>query len=257
VLLAGLFPWSGLLLPGVALVSRRRPADLYLALWILLPLAFFSFAGSKLPGYILPVVPPLAILMGRGAQALAGERPLPAGTGRTAVAVLGLVLGLVVAAVPLLLSRAGDAVWPLTIPAAAWSGLLMWGVFRGLHRSAAGALGLLRVGAAGLALLVAMAAPSILARRESGRDLFRAAAGREVLVWGAGRTAWMAGYFYNDARVRVSRGPAEILEAARLRPTLVLCGSSERRQLEATRGLDVRPLAVGPQRAWLVEVSAR
>jgi 4-amino-4-deoxy-L-arabinose transferase-like glycosyltransferase len=34
----------------------------FLVLWTLFPIAFFSFSGSKLPGYILPSVPPLAIL---------------------------------------------------------------------------------------------------------------------------------------------------------------------------------------------------
>ena len=66
VLLAGLFPWSGLVVPAVWRTSPRESrADLFVLLWLLLPLAFFSLAGSKLPGYVLPCVPPLAILIGR------------------------------------------------------------------------------------------------------------------------------------------------------------------------------------------------
>ncbi len=34
----------------------------FLVLWALFPILFFSFSGSKLPGYILPSVPPLTIL---------------------------------------------------------------------------------------------------------------------------------------------------------------------------------------------------
>ncbi|HMF64292.1 MAG TPA: glycosyltransferase family 39 protein [Edaphobacter sp.] len=34
----------------------------FLILWALFPIAFFSFSGSKLPGYILPSIPPIAIL---------------------------------------------------------------------------------------------------------------------------------------------------------------------------------------------------
>jgi 4-amino-4-deoxy-L-arabinose transferase-like glycosyltransferase len=34
----------------------------FLVLWTLFPMVFFSFSGSKLPGYILPSIPPLAIL---------------------------------------------------------------------------------------------------------------------------------------------------------------------------------------------------
>ena len=34
----------------------------FLVLWTLFPILFFSFSGSKLPGYILPSIPPLTIL---------------------------------------------------------------------------------------------------------------------------------------------------------------------------------------------------
>ena len=36
----------------------------FLVLWALFPIIFFSFSGSKLPGYILPTLPPIAILTG-------------------------------------------------------------------------------------------------------------------------------------------------------------------------------------------------
>ena len=38
------------------------PLLLFAAVWLLVPLVFFSFSGSKLPGYILPAVPPALIL---------------------------------------------------------------------------------------------------------------------------------------------------------------------------------------------------
>ncbi|MGH9585465.1 MAG: ArnT family glycosyltransferase [Acidobacteriaceae bacterium] len=44
-----------------------RPGDAFpefLVLWALIPIVFFSFSQSKLPGYILPSVPPLTILAG-------------------------------------------------------------------------------------------------------------------------------------------------------------------------------------------------
>ena len=46
-----------------------------------------------------------------------------------------------------------------------------------------------------------------------GRGLFAPAMGREVLAWGAWRTAWMAGYFYNDGKVREVEQASEILAA--------------------------------------------
>jgi 4-amino-4-deoxy-L-arabinose transferase-like glycosyltransferase len=45
----------------------NRPGDAFpefLVLWALIPVVFFSFSQSKLPGYILPSIPPLAILTG-------------------------------------------------------------------------------------------------------------------------------------------------------------------------------------------------
>jgi len=45
----------------------KRPGDAFpefLVLWALIPIVFFSFSKSKLPGYILPSIPPLAILTG-------------------------------------------------------------------------------------------------------------------------------------------------------------------------------------------------
>ena len=44
-----------------------RPGDAFpefLVLWALIPILFFSFSQSKLPGYILPSIPPLTILTG-------------------------------------------------------------------------------------------------------------------------------------------------------------------------------------------------
>lgn len=71
--LAGLmFPWTGwllLLLPGRwrEAIRRRRDWDrreLFLAAWFLFPLLFFSLSQSKLAGYILPSLAPLALLLG-------------------------------------------------------------------------------------------------------------------------------------------------------------------------------------------------
>ena len=46
-------------------VSHARWGDAFpefLVLWTLFPIVFFSFSGSKLPGYLLPSIPPLTIL---------------------------------------------------------------------------------------------------------------------------------------------------------------------------------------------------
>ncbi len=45
----------------------KRPGDAFpefLVLWAFIPIVFFSFSRSKLPGYILPSIPPITILTG-------------------------------------------------------------------------------------------------------------------------------------------------------------------------------------------------
>ncbi|HEV2297536.1 MAG TPA: hypothetical protein VGR72_03350 [Candidatus Acidoferrales bacterium] len=70
VILIGLLPWTTLL-GGVALDARRvwrektyvDSLGLFAACWAIFPILFFSFSQSKLPGYILPSIPPLVLLM--------------------------------------------------------------------------------------------------------------------------------------------------------------------------------------------------
>ncbi len=42
--------------------NRLRPLLLFSLAWLFIPLVFFSFSGSKLPGYILPSLPPVIIM---------------------------------------------------------------------------------------------------------------------------------------------------------------------------------------------------
>ena len=63
VILGGLFPWT----PLVALLARRPLYQdvrvRFLAFWLLFALAFFSASQNKLPGYALPLLPALAIVL--------------------------------------------------------------------------------------------------------------------------------------------------------------------------------------------------
>ena len=65
VLAGGLFPWTALLPTAIADLWKRPPKDerLLLVLWVIVPLLFFSLSSSKLPHYILPIYPPLAIIL--------------------------------------------------------------------------------------------------------------------------------------------------------------------------------------------------
>jgi 4-amino-4-deoxy-L-arabinose transferase-like glycosyltransferase len=64
VLAAALMPWT----PALLLLARRalyRDARRrFLLLWLLFGLLFFSVSKNKLPGYLLPLAPPAAALMG-------------------------------------------------------------------------------------------------------------------------------------------------------------------------------------------------
>ncbi len=68
VLILGMLPWIGLTFPAVRDVLsgwRKRREELFLLLWAGLVFVFFSASSSKLIPYILPVLPPLALLVGR------------------------------------------------------------------------------------------------------------------------------------------------------------------------------------------------
>jgi 4-amino-4-deoxy-L-arabinose transferase-like glycosyltransferase len=77
VLAGGFFPWTALVPMTVAEFGKRSLADedLFLILWIALPFLVFSFSASKLPHYILPLYPPLAILVGARVAKAFSEAP--------------------------------------------------------------------------------------------------------------------------------------------------------------------------------------
>jgi len=63
VLLAGLFPWT--LLAGLLFRPKTYQDERirFLVFWLLFGLLFFSAAQNKLPGYVLPLLPVLAIVL--------------------------------------------------------------------------------------------------------------------------------------------------------------------------------------------------
>jgi len=69
---AGWFPWSGLLVAMVAFgawrlkVLREQPLRLFLLCWIGVYILFFSIARTQLPNYVLPLFPAAAMLMAFG-----------------------------------------------------------------------------------------------------------------------------------------------------------------------------------------------
>ena len=70
ILALGMAPWLLSVGYAAARVARARPiaqfdAQLFLALWALVVFVFFPVSSSKLPSYVLPLVPALALLTAR------------------------------------------------------------------------------------------------------------------------------------------------------------------------------------------------
>lgn len=63
IFLAGTFPWSIFFLFGVCMFCKiHHEIDVYLKYWMIFILLFFSLTVSKIVTYILPMIPPFAIL---------------------------------------------------------------------------------------------------------------------------------------------------------------------------------------------------
>jgi 4-amino-4-deoxy-L-arabinose transferase-like glycosyltransferase len=67
ILLAGLLPWTGFSLVALKNSFQRRieqPENVFFLSWIIIIFGFFSFSNSKLIPYILPILPPMALVTG-------------------------------------------------------------------------------------------------------------------------------------------------------------------------------------------------
>ena len=99
-----LIPWTALLIPvareGMRAWREKSWAGspgLFPACWAIFPLLFFSCSQSKLPGYILPGIPPLILLCAAGAANLpkmSRTMSIVVGTGIGAVWVALSIIGL-------------------------------------------------------------------------------------------------------------------------------------------------------------------
>ncbi len=132
-ILPGLFfPWTAWLLlawPWSLRATMRNWRNwdrriLFLACWVLFPLLFFSFSHSKLPGYILPCIAPLALLVGaRIFECLdlgngSARRAAPVALKYVAWVHLALAAALALA-FPVMLVRDYGATWGAALPVSA------------------------------------------------------------------------------------------------------------------------------------------
>jgi len=101
-ILAGWFPWSGLLAAMLVFGAWRlkelsnQPIRLFLLCWIGVYVLFFSIASTKLPNYVLPVFPAAAMLMAYGwlhASETVKARALSWMVWSTLILSIGLIVG--------------------------------------------------------------------------------------------------------------------------------------------------------------------
>ncbi len=217
VFLAGLLPWSLLLV--FASLNRLRSwrrlresnhaAQTYLLSWAVVIFGFFSLSHSKLPGYFLPAVPALAILMGKvwtgGVdEGAARRRPDWLTAGFAALIALGLLLAVAPtwfrtsSASKLAAHKIHPAVLALLPPSVFYSGLILTalGILgRNLSARSRGQLataGSFAVFAVAMPLLAVRCWPAIqaYARTSSTKNL------ANTISHGTERDLSLYGYYY-------------------------------------------------------------
>jgi len=173
--LAGLLlPWT----PLVGLAARAGlgdPRRVFLLVWAIFGLVFFSLSINKLPGYLVPLCPPVAALMGIGlAEARQARGWLVACT---------LLLVLLPLSVPLIPAALAEGLRRAPRPAFAWTWLLpvaltvpVW-ILETRGRRLAAAL-LIAVGATAGVLYVKQSALPAADRLASARPVWGAIASR-------------------------------------------------------------------------------
>src|SRR2546427_13089675 len=87
VLLLALIPWTMFVVAAAMEVARAwwqrwaisstESLNIFLVIWILIPVIFFSMSQSKLPGYILPALPAAAFVVGESARTRISRNPRP------------------------------------------------------------------------------------------------------------------------------------------------------------------------------------
>ncbi len=264
IVIGGLLPWTFLIvarLKELAATLWRRAANpgdrmvVLAAVWVVVPVVFFSASTSKLPGYILPVFPGLALLAGWSV-----DRIIESGRGRwalfgTGATVAGLGIGFSVYAARAL-SAPRSEILAIAIPLAVAGGCVVLAAARGRVEQA------VWIGSAGMACAVLLIATFLfaeLANRESLADLSRSAGaaltpGEQVVLFGV---VEYTPVFYVDGRmavdetgeVLVADSYAQLDAAIGESPTSsVLCITDERRAADLSAHGEYRVQRIAAQR---------
>jgi 4-amino-4-deoxy-L-arabinose transferase-like glycosyltransferase len=99
ILPAALFPWAPMILVPLRETWRHgwkrvtaTPQQVLLIYWIALPFVFFSLSENKLPGYLLPVLPPLTLWIAHTLNAQSGDQSSGSRFARLSLGLSGLLL---------------------------------------------------------------------------------------------------------------------------------------------------------------------
>ncbi len=225
-----LLPWAPLLLAAGPGPEWREPRRLFLLLWAGFGLVFFSASRNKLPGYLLPLLPAVAILMALGLERGRAAAERRAGYTAALLAACALLLAAYVVAAPLLPAAISNTwataphlafhwIWMLPlVPAVA-----VWRLEARGRRLAAVAV--IAGGAvAGMAFLKITAEPAI-DRMATARDLGRQVAvdAQAVCLEGI-RREWQYGLNYYTGTslpdCRTAPKPFRVIEKAGFPPRL-------------------------------------
>jgi 4-amino-4-deoxy-L-arabinose transferase-like glycosyltransferase len=99
--------------------------EIFLLLWSLVPIAFFSISRSKLPGYILPAIPPLLILAAAAVHRRAARNEPPSRATIIAHAILLASLGVAGCIAPRLFFKLPISAAALTFAAVAGTAIFL------------------------------------------------------------------------------------------------------------------------------------
>ena len=125
-ILVGSFPWSLFIVPTLVRIRRqlvsndaRRTGYLFLCCWFIVYLGFFSLAATKLPNYIVPAYPALALLTAAWLDAWLKDPQITSAWKLRPAWVVLLLVGLGVAiALPLAARRFVEVPWSVGLVAA-------------------------------------------------------------------------------------------------------------------------------------------
>jgi 4-amino-4-deoxy-L-arabinose transferase-like glycosyltransferase len=125
ILPAAIFPWTPWLLPLLRPNFYRDSRRRFLGLWVLFGLLFFSASVNKLPGYLLPLLPALALLAAMAMVEIRDARLLLAAT-LALLLLVPLISRTLAPALAVGLSRApiGGWQWPFAIAIGSLGGLV-------------------------------------------------------------------------------------------------------------------------------------